>query len=161
MVSRSHGTTGCSVPVAALLPFVLITFGVAWGVIGLYVLLPEPMAALFGPPSGQHPLFFLAVYAPAIATLVIVGFVSGVSGLRRFLSRLLLWRSSWGWYAFLLLGGPLLFYASAAAQGLPLTSPAPFASVSALLAALFFMPLLSMTGYFSSSIDSPTHIEGA
>ena len=161
MVSRSHGTAGCSVPVTALLPFVLITFGAAWGVIGLYVLLPEPMAALFGPPSGQHPLFFLAVYAPAIAALVIVGFVSGVSGLRRFLSRLLLWRSSWGWYAFLLLGGPLLFYASAAAQGLPLTSPAPFASVSALLAALFFMPLLSMTGYFPSSIDSPTHIEGA
>lgn len=141
MVANTPRAEGCSVPVMALVPFVLIAFGLAWGIIALYLFLPEPMAALFGPLSGQHPLFFLAVYAPAIAALIIVALVAGTAGLRRFLSRLLFWRGSLGWYAFIFLGVPLLFYASAAAQGLPLAPPTPFASVSALISALFFMAI--------------------
>jgi uncharacterized protein len=134
-------TKNPAVPVMALVPFVLISFGLAWGIVALYLFLPDSMTGLFGQLSGQHPLFFLAVYAPAIAALVIVGIVTGAAGLRRFLSRLLLWRGSWGWYAFLLIGVPLLFYLSAVIQGLPLTPPTPFTSVSALLAALFFMAI--------------------
>lgn len=141
MIANTPRVEGWSVPVMALVPFLLITFGLAWGIIGLYLFLTEPMVALFGQLSGQHPLFFLAVYAPAIAALVIVALVAGTAGLRRFLSRLLLWRGSLGWYTFILLGVPLLFYASAAAQGLSLAPPTPFASVSALLSALFFMAI--------------------
>ncbi|MEY6433035.1 CPBP family intramembrane glutamic endopeptidase [Thioalkalicoccus limnaeus] len=125
----------------ALVPFLVISFGLAWGILALYLFLPEPMMALFGQLSGQHPLFFVAVYAPAIAALITVGFIAGAAGLRRFLSRLLLWRTSPGWFLFLLFGVPLIYYASAAAQGLALSPPTPFATVSALLAALFFMAI--------------------
>ncbi len=54
------------VPMKALAPFMLITFGLAWGILALYIFLPEPMVSLFGNLTGEHPLFFLAVYAPAI-----------------------------------------------------------------------------------------------
>lgn len=76
------------VPMKALAPFMLITFGLAWGILALYIFLPEPMVGLFGSLTGEHPLFFLAVYAPAIAALTIVGYCGGSNGLLRFLSRL-------------------------------------------------------------------------
>jgi hypothetical protein len=69
---------------------------------------------IFGALSGQHPLFYLAVYAPAIAAIVVVLLREGRSGLRRFLARLLIWRSSIGWYALMFIGIPLVFYAAAA-----------------------------------------------
>jgi uncharacterized protein len=51
------------IPFIAIVPFLLMTFGLAWGV---FILLPEPMAAMFGKLTGEHPLFFLAVWVPAI-----------------------------------------------------------------------------------------------
>ena len=60
------------VPFRTIRPFVLISFGLAWGIVGLYVLLPERMEAVFGQITGNHPLFFLAVYAPAIAAFILV-----------------------------------------------------------------------------------------
>jgi uncharacterized protein len=45
----------------SLAPFLLMTFGLAWGILGLFILLPEPTNAIFGELTGQHPLFFLAV----------------------------------------------------------------------------------------------------
>jgi len=104
-------------PSWALFPFLLIAFGLAWGVITLYAVWPERMAALFGPISGHHPLFILAVYAPAIAALALVAWWRGVGGLGRFLSRLTLWRCSTAWYAVVLLGIPLLFVGAALIKG--------------------------------------------
>jgi hypothetical protein len=48
------------------------------------------MTEIFGELSGQHPLFILAVWAPAIAAFIVVTYNSGLGGLRRYLSRLLL-----------------------------------------------------------------------
>jgi membrane protease YdiL (CAAX protease family) len=127
------------IPVGAIVPFLLITFGLAWSIIGLYVLLPDAMGAAFGQLSGNHPLFFLAVYSPAIAAFLIVARASGVRGLRRFLGRALLWRCSVGWYAFLIIGVPVIFIAGAAFKGSLLAEPFPFpfASAQALVTALF------------------------
>jgi len=105
------------VPFWSLLPYLLITFAVAWGILGLFILLPEQMSEMFGELTGQHPLFFLAVYAPAIAAFAVVTYRSGPHGLRRYLSRLLLWRCSVGWYAFLILGIPLVFCIGSAIKG--------------------------------------------
>jgi membrane protease YdiL (CAAX protease family) len=123
----------------ALVPFLLISFGLAWGILALFIFLAEPMTAIFGELTGQHPLFYLAVYAPAIAAFILVTRSGGLAGLRRFLSRFLLWRSSVGWYGFLVLGIPLVFYAGAAVQGSPLTGAFPFDSLSALLTAILLM----------------------
>ena len=122
-----------------LRPFWLITFGITWGIVALLLIFPDPMTEWFGELSSRHPLFMLAVYAPAIAAFVLVLRYGGIPALGRFLSRLLLWRVHWGWYAFLLLGIPVLFYGGAAIKGNLWTEPFPFDSLSEALSALAFM----------------------
>ena len=73
-----------------LIPFFTMAFLIAWGILGLYIFASEPMVRFFGNLTGEHPLFYLAVYAPAIAALVLVHYRHGFGGIRRFLSRLLL-----------------------------------------------------------------------
>ena len=135
-MTPAHVATTPSFSLRSLVPFLIITFGLAWGIIGLYIAFPEQMAATFGEITGQHPLFYLAVYAPAIAALALVRFRRGWAGTRRFLSRLLLWRASMAWYAFLLLGVPLLFYAGALWKGLSPGEWVPVSSVGGYLVAL-------------------------
>lgn len=122
--------------VRALVPFLVLTFGIAWGILALYIGLPDLMAGTFGQLTGNHPLFFLAVYAPAIAALVLVGARQGAAGLRRFLGRLAVRRCPLPWLAFLLAGVPLVFYAGSALKGNLMAEPFPFASAGPLAAAL-------------------------
>ena len=117
-------------------PFLLISFGIAWGILGLYIFLPEIMGTVFGQLTGNHPLFFLAVYAPAIAAFILVVRNGGFGGLRRFLGRALLWRCSVTWYAFLIIGMPLVFIGGSALRGNLFVEPFPFASFPALFVAL-------------------------
>jgi membrane protease YdiL (CAAX protease family) len=95
------------------------------------------MEAVFGQINGNHPLFFVAVYAPAIAAFIIVARYGGLKGLRRYLGRLLLWRCGPAWYAFLIIGVPLIFIGGSALKGNLFTDPFPFASFQALFVALF------------------------
>ncbi|MCB2173860.1 CPBP family intramembrane metalloprotease [bacterium] len=119
--------------VLALAPFLLITFAIAWTILALYIFLPAPMSEVFGTLSGHHPLFFLAVYAPAIAAGIIVARCSGPGGFRRYLSRSLLWRCSPGWWSFLIIGIPLIFVAGSWWKGNLFSDPFPFSSWQALL----------------------------
>jgi len=138
MTKRSSLTDSCKINFFSLVPFLLIAFGLAWGILGLFIFLPDWMTSTFGQLTGQHPLFFLAVYAPAIAAFIIVVYSGGAVGLRRYLARLLLWRCSLAWYAFLIVGIPLVFLIGAAWKGNLFTEPLPFSSFWPLLAALFF-----------------------
>jgi len=45
----------------SLVPFLLMTFALAWGILALFIFLPDQMAGVFGQLTGQHPLFFLEV----------------------------------------------------------------------------------------------------
>lgn len=126
----------CRVELRSFTPFLLISFGLAWTILGLYVFLPERMGSIFGQLTGNHPLFYLAVYAPAIAAFTLVARTAGLAGLKRFLSRALLWRCSAAWYAFLILGIPLIFIVGSAIRGNLFTEPFPFTSPPSLLAAL-------------------------
>lgn len=135
-------TPGQRVPFGALLPYLLITFGIAWGLLALYIFLPEQVTARFGEISARHPGFILAVWSPAFAALAIVLYCCGIRGLRAFLSRLLLWRCSPAWYAYLLVGFPLVYVAGAAVKGNLLTDPFPFEGIAATLAAMAFMLIL-------------------
>lgn len=137
MTPRTPAVNAYKVPFRSLIPFLLISFGIAWGILGLYILLPELMGAVFGQLSGNHPLFFLAVYAPAIAAFALVVRHGGFRGLRSFLRRVLLWRCSAAWYAFLVIGIPLIFISGSALRGNLFTDPFPFPSVQALLLGLF------------------------
>ena len=125
----------------ALLPFFLIMFGISWGIVALYICLPDLTSRLFGELTGRHPLFYLVVSSPAIAAYILVARHNGMAGVRRFTSRLLLWRCSPGWTTFLLLGVPLPFLAGAALGGTWPTDPFPFGSAWGYLTALFFMAI--------------------
>lgn len=133
---NSQSTDRHQIPFISLMPFLLIAFSLAWGILALFIFLPDQMNAIFGKLTGQHPLFFLAVYAPAIVGVIIVMYCGGSGGLRRYLTRLLLWRSSLAWYAFLFLGIPLLYFGSAALNGNIFTEPFPFPSFPALIVGL-------------------------
>jgi membrane protease YdiL (CAAX protease family) len=124
-----------------LIPFFTMTFVIAWGILGLYIFASETMVRLFGSLTGRHPLFYLAVYAPAIAALAVIFYRRGIEGIRGFLSRLLLWRTSIYWYVMLILIVPLVFYVSAIFKPGPLGTFFPFASVTAYVSALFFMAI--------------------
>ena len=124
------------IPFRSLVPFLLISFGLSWGVLALLILFTEPIERIFGELSGHHPLFMLAVYAPATAAFIIVTYHAGLRGLRQYLSRLSLWRCSLAWYAFLLLGIPLIFVVGSLWKGNLSTYEFPFDSFQTVIAAL-------------------------
>lgn len=104
-------------PTGAIAPFLLLTFGIAWGVMGLFLAAPGWVVAIFGEVSGRHPLFVLAVYAPAIAAFSLVLRNGGWRGVKRFLARLTLWRCGANWWAFLILGVPLIYVTGSLLKG--------------------------------------------
>lgn len=124
-----------------LIPFFSMAFLIAWGILGLYMYNPDTMVPLFGNLTGEHPFFYLAVYAPAIAALTMVLYRHSFAGVRRFLSRLLLWRASLYWYGLILIVVPLVFYVSALLKEGEYDSLFPFESVEAYLLALLFMAI--------------------
>lgn len=138
IITGSSGTDKYQIPIRSIVPFLLITFGIAWTILGLFIFLPDKMTGIFGELSGDHPLFFLAVYAPAIAAFAIILYKTGIPGIKSYLSRLLIWRSSLSWYAFLFLGIPLIFIVGSLIKGNLLTDPFPFSTLSAFLLATFF-----------------------
>ncbi len=138
MIEDKYSVGGVQVPFGSLVPFLIVSFGLAWGILALFIFLPERTTALFGELTGLHPLFFLAVYSPAIAAFLIVSYQGGSFGMRRFLSRFLLWRCSPAWYAFLLVGIPLIFIGGSAWKGNLFTEPFPFTSFRSLFSALVF-----------------------
>ncbi len=126
----------------SLFSFLLVTFGLAWSLFALFIFATEWVVATFGELSGRHPLFILAVYAPAIAALLLIGVSAGMHGIARFLSRLLLWRALSWWYVFLLLGFPAISFAGAALKGNAMTAPMFVDSVAELLPVIGFMAIL-------------------
>lgn len=119
--------------------FIFLAFLISWGIIGLYLFLPDFMNSVFGPLTGEHPLFYLATYAPALAAIILVVARAGFDGVRRLLSRLLLWRCSVGWLALLVVGLPAVFIVGAWISSGSLVLALPFPSLSAYLLALVLM----------------------
>jgi len=142
MQTRPHLTGPSRIPSSALVTFLGITFAITWGLVGIYIILPDTSAALFGEISGSHPFFFLATWSPAIAAFVVVFLHSGMAGVRAFGSRLLLWRCAAGWVAFILLLLPLVFVAGSLIMGGPVLAPLPPEGVGPVVAVLFMMLFL-------------------
>ena len=136
MITVSSDVDRRQIPFISVVPFLLIAFGLAWGILALFIFLPDKMTGIFGELTGQHPLFFLAVYAPAIAAFIIITYKAGAGGLRRYLGRLLLWRCSLPWYAFLIIGIPMIYIGGSALKGNLFTEPFPFSSFQSLIVAL-------------------------
>jgi membrane protease YdiL (CAAX protease family) len=93
--------------------------------VALYLLFTDQMIAIFGEIGTANPLFILAVYAPGIASFLLVWWHYGVKGVGSFLRRLTLWRAPRPWWLFLILGIPAIVYAAAAMKG-TINNPFPF-----------------------------------
>jgi CubicO group peptidase (beta-lactamase class C family) len=85
MLQKSLNINQKKMGFSSLTPFLLITFGLAWGIFSLFILLPEQMTRMFGEITGQHPLFFLAVWTLGMAVFVVVPHRAGFSGLKHYL----------------------------------------------------------------------------
>jgi membrane protease YdiL (CAAX protease family) len=141
MKYQNINATDLSISQFAIIPFLLVTFGITWGIIALYIFLPDQTVNIFGEISGNHPLFFLATYSPAIAALGIILMKAGWGGTKRFLGRMLLWRAPAPWYLFILLGVPAMFYLGAIYKGLTLSELFPVSSVGVYLVSLLLFAI--------------------
>jgi uncharacterized protein len=132
---------GRTMTMRSLGPFFALAFGLGWGLAALPILFPDQMEAIFGPVSGTHPLFILAVYSPGIAGVLLVWRHYGLHGLGRFFRRLTLWRMPAVWWLFLIVGIPAVKYLGAALNG-KLAGPFPFSPWYGLLPALLVVLLI-------------------
>lgn len=91
----------------------LLTFILSWGAPGALFLLSR--LGWIGPLEFRmySPLYYAAVWAPAFAGVAVVRWRCGARGLRRFLSRLMIWRIGVGWYALVFVGVPALYLTAA------------------------------------------------
>jgi hypothetical protein len=63
----------------ALVHFLLITFGLTWGLALAFLVFTDAIVSVFGPLSMTNPLFLVAVYAPGIAAFTLVARESGLA----------------------------------------------------------------------------------
>jgi len=103
--------------------FLLISFGLTWGLAILLFVAYDVITAIFGEVSMSNPLFILAVYAPLIASLIVVLARYGFRNLGAFLRRVTFVRTSGWWWAFILFAIPAAMYLGAFVKG---TAATPF-----------------------------------
>jgi len=96
-----------------LIPFLIITFGMTWGVAALLIFFYDQVVAIFGEISMTNPLFILAVYAPGFASIFLIMRHYGFKGLGSFFRRLTLWRTSKLWWLFLIFAIPTIMFIGA------------------------------------------------
>lgn len=130
-----------------LAPFLAIAFGLTWGLAALLFVAYDQVVAFFGEVSMSNPLFILAVYAPFIASTVIVWQRFGFKQLGAFYRRATLVRTSLGWWLFIIFAIPLAMYAGAAIKG-SANTPFPFSPWHMVFPALAQALLLGPTEEF-------------
>ena len=104
-------------------PFLVISFGLTWGLVALLFAAYDQVTAIFGEVTMANPLFILAVYSPMIASTIMIWRRLGFKQLGRFYRRMGLVRTSPWWWLFILFVIPGAMYAGAAIKG---TAGAPF-----------------------------------
>jgi membrane protease YdiL (CAAX protease family) len=141
---QTESNTQSGMTIKTLIPFLALAFGLTWGIATLFILFTDQLVAVFGEMGIGNPLFILAVYSPGFAAVFLVWRQYGLKGVGSFFRRLTLWRASWYWWLFLILGIPAIMYAGAAVKG-TISDPFPFSPwyqvLPALAMALFLGPI--------------------
>ena len=127
-----------------LLVFLALTFGITWSIAATAMLASDWFNAVFGGLNNRAPMFYLAVWSPNIAALVVTLMISGLSGIKDLLSRLFRWRvRPWVWIAALGFHPALMLVVELI--GLAFGDPLPTtANWHALAAGLVYLPLIAL-----------------
>jgi membrane protease YdiL (CAAX protease family) len=108
-----------------LIPFLVLTFGLSWGIAALLIFFTDQMVAIFGEITNRNPLYIFMAYSPGIVGIFLVWRHYGLKGLGSFFRRLTLWRMPRVWWLYLIVGIPIIAYLSAALNG-TISDPFPF-----------------------------------
>lgn len=130
------------IPYAAAYAFVGVAFGIIAAILVILLSWPDEVERLFGPLQTFHPLFFLAVWSPALSAWAIILYFTGWSGFRGYLTRFRVWRCGPYWSLVIFVLIPLIYYIGAWFKGEPSWTLWPFANLSAGFAAIGLMAVL-------------------
>ncbi|MFA8443966.1 CPBP family intramembrane glutamic endopeptidase [Yoonia sp.] len=142
MQSTANPTQSHDLTTRYILPFFLLTFALSWGLLFGMLLYPEAMLRIFGELSVTNPAYITATWAPGLVGIGLVLFATGFSGLKRYFGRLFDFRQPLAWWAFVLLGLPLVKMASAALNGTPLSGMLVFDPLGEVVMITAFMLFL-------------------
>lgn len=126
----------------AIVPFILLTFGITWGLVALMIWRGDLLESLFGELGVAHPLYILAVWSPAIVAFALLLTRAGPGGVRRFLGRLSPRTVTPAWWAFAFLALPLVKICGAVLNGTPFHQLLVLEPFGAVLLVTAFMLIL-------------------
>ena len=95
-----------------LLTYFVAAFLITWSVAAVAILAPDWFARTFGHLDSRNPVFFLAVYAPTLLSILLTGLFEGRAGLKALFARLDPRRCHPIWYL-VVLGGFLVLTGAA------------------------------------------------
>jgi hypothetical protein len=95
--------------IAELLLFFALVYAITWGICGAYLWAPKTVTAVFGPMKTGSAIFFAAVYAPTITSIVLTLVLGGRQGLARLGASVVRIAGRWWWILLALIGYPLLW----------------------------------------------------
>ena len=91
-----------------LVSYFVLVFTITWGIGAFCLFSPGVAKALGRGRALTNPLFYIAVYAPTLTSLILTPFFDGAAGLRKLLARFIPWRAGLRWYLVVLAGYPLV-----------------------------------------------------
>ena len=106
-----------------LICFFALTFAISWGIPGVAILLSVWFPGVPFSLEMYTPLYFVSVWGPAVAALVVIGRRAGFPGVGSYMRRMLDWRLGIRWWLFALLGIPAMYLGGALIEYAFLGSP--------------------------------------
>jgi membrane protease YdiL (CAAX protease family) len=125
-----------------IIPFVLLTFGLTWGVVLVLLFAPNVVPSFLGPMGVTNPVYILAVWAPALVAIALILWRVRWAGLRRYFGRVFHQQVGWQWWAFVLLALPAIKIFGAILNGTPFAGwlvPNPFGQVLGISLFMLFL----------------------
>lgn len=116
---RAPETRGLKYSAAAeVLLFFALVYAITWTICGAYLLAPKAATSVLGSMKTGSVVFFAAVYAPSVTSVVLTLVLGGWPALRRLGASIVRIAGRWWWILLALVGYPLLWLVVAMIEAL-------------------------------------------